>query len=313
MANLVTVTLNPALDVSTSVPRVEPTHKLRCTELRRDPGGGGINVARVVRRLGMDVLALYAVGGPIGQLLESLVVRERVESHPIAISAHTRENFTVDATEAKQQFRFVFPGPELSANEWHQCLEGVESLQPFPAYLIASGSLPPGVPSDFYARLARIARGHQARFVLDTSGPALKAALAESVYLIKPNLRELSELVGRPLTSETAQAEACRVLVERGQAEVVALTLGHQGALVATRQRMWRAAPLNITPVSAVGAGDSFLGGLLWSLACGHELPQALQYAMAAGSAAVLAHGTGLCEAHDVARLYPHVQVTRVT
>lgn len=310
MSEIVTLTLNPALDLSTSAERVEATHKLRCRGLRRDPGGGGINVARVVRRLGLAVTAVYTVGGPIGQLLDRLVAQEHVDSLTVPIVADTRENFTVDERASGRQFRFLLPGPALTEQEWRRCIEALESVEPFPKYLVASGSLPDGVPVDFYARIARLAKARNAKFVLDTSGEALSVALKEGVHLVKPNLRELSLLVGRPLAGEAEWAEACQALLDRGQAEVVTLTLGHQGAMLVARHQLWRSPALNIKPVSAVGAGDSFLGGLLWSLATGHDLPEALKYGMAAGSAAVLAHGTGLSEAADVAKLFHKVRVT---
>jgi len=161
MPDIVTVTLNPALDLSTSTEWVQPTHKLRCTGLRRDPGGGGINVARVVRRLGLAVAAIYTVGGPIGELLQGFVTLEHVDSLPIQIASDTRENFTVDERASAQQFRFVLTGPELTEKEWRHCLEVLGSIEPFPKYVVASGSLPSGVPIDFYSRIARLSKKRQ--------------------------------------------------------------------------------------------------------------------------------------------------------
>ncbi len=151
-----------------------------------------------------------------------------------------------------------------------------------------------------------------ARLVLDTSGPPLAAALAAGVYLAKPNLRELSELLGRPLTDEKAWIEAGSRLVGEGRAEIVALTLGHQGGMLFTRDAIWRSPALPIVPASTVGAGDSFLGGMVFGLAAGRNLADAFRLAMAAGSAALLHAGTELCRREDVERLYPEVTAARV-
>ncbi len=312
MTDVVTFTLNPAIDLSTATERVVPVRKLRCAGLRRDPGGGGINVARVVRRLGAPVTAIYTAGGSIGQLLHSLVTREGVDSIVLPIVAETREDFTVDETASGQQFRFVLAGPKITEAEWQGALKIVSSLDPFPKYLIASGSLPPGAPPDLYRRVAKIVHDRGARFALDTSGMALKEALAESIFLIKPNLHEFSELLGMDAGSEESLRQGCRRLIDQGHVEIVALTLGDRGALLVTREGAWRAPALPIKPVSAVGAGDSFLGGMIWSLAAGHALDRAFRYGTAAGTAALLMPGTELCHRHDVERLLHKIVLREV-
>jgi 6-phosphofructokinase 2 len=307
MTAIITLTPNPAIDVSTYVDIVAPTRKLRCSSQQRDPGGGGINVARVVKRLGDDVTAVYLSGGTTGELLRQLVEREGIRSHVLAFRGETREDFTVSETSTGNQFRFVLPGPTIAEKEWPALLDTLSVIRPAPTYIVASGSLPPGIPDDFYARAARIARTIGAKFVLDTSGPALHAALVESIYLIKPNLRELTELAGRTLSDQLAWIEASRILIADGHVEIVALTLGHRGALLVTNENAWRARALSIKPVSAVGAGDSFLGGMMFRLATGATLEDAFRTAVAAGSAALLNPGTGLCRPEEVAALYPEV------
>jgi 6-phosphofructokinase 2 len=175
--------------------------------------------------------------------------------------------------------------------------------------LVASGSLPDGVPDDFYAQVARIAKQRGARFVLDTSGPALAAAAAEGVDLIKPNLREMRELTGSEPSDAYAWEVAARKLVESGKATVVALTMGHLGAALVTRDEVLRAQPIPITPRSAVGAGDSFLAALIWRLASGASRADAFRLAVAAGAAALLHPGTELCRPDDVARLVGQVTI----
>ncbi len=309
---VVTFTMNPAIDVSAAVPRVVPRYKLRCTSVRRDPGGGGINVARVVARLGGDVLAIYPVGGPIGDLLKRLVDAEAVASQTIALSQDTRESFTVGEGETGKQYRFVLPGPELASDEWGQCLATVAQIRSPPAFFVASGSMPTGVPNDFLARAVRAAKALGAKVVVDTSGPALAAALRERVFLIKPNLRELQELVGSPLNEREQQLAAARSLIEKRAVETVALTLGHLGALLVTQRQAFYAPALPVTPVSVVGSGDSVLGAMMWSLDAGQGIEEAFRHGVAAGSAALLSAGTGLCTAEDVRRLYSEVHLQRL-
>jgi 6-phosphofructokinase 2 len=169
--------------------------------MRRDAGGGGINVARVVRRLGSEVAAIYPAGGSTGQLLRRLVERENVRSIAIEIAEETREDFTVLEEKSGSQYRFVLPGPMLAERDWRACLDALERIDDLPPFVVASGSLPPGVPDDFYARVAQITEAHGSKLVLDTSGKPLAAALEEGVYLVKPNLRELQELVNVPLAA----------------------------------------------------------------------------------------------------------------
>jgi 6-phosphofructokinase 2 len=311
MADILTLTINPAIDVSTSVERMVPVHKLRCTSTRRDPGGGGINVARVVKRFGADARAMYAMGGAIGQLLRQLLDQEGISGLPFPISGETRENFTVLEEVSGRQYRFVLPGPRLTEPEWRGYLDTVSqaSREQKTRFVIASGSLPPGVPSDFYGQIARTTKQAGAKMIVDTSGPALKEALEAGVYIVKPSLREFSELVSAPLESEPDVIKACRRLVESRRAEMVALTMGEQGALLVTSHQVLRGRAVPIKPISVVGAGDSFLGAMIWSLACGHPTEHAFRYGLAAGSAALLMPGTEMCRREDVEHLVGEVKV----
>lgn len=191
MTDIVTLTLNPALDLSTSVSRLIPGHKLRCEDPRRDPGGGGVNVARVISRFGGDVTAVYPAGGPSGAMLWRLLRHERVACRVVLTRQDTRENFHVFEEETKQQYRFELPGAPLSQSAWRRCRSAVIAGSRPPKYIVCSGSLPPGAPEDAYARLARHGKRAGAQLVVDSSGPALCAALKEGVYLVKPSLREL--------------------------------------------------------------------------------------------------------------------------
>lgn len=309
MAAIVSLTMNPAVDLSTATAKVEPTHKLRCGPPRVHPGGGGINVARVLARLGVDVLALYPAGGVTGQLLRTLLSGEQVPNEALPIAGETRESFAVHEDSSGLDWRFVLPGPTLSQAEWSLCLQRTVQAATPSGLVVASGSLPPGAPVDLYAQLARALEPRGARLVLDTSGAPLAQALQAGVHLVKPSLRELCELVRAPLATRTEQLAACRRLVDAGQAQVVALSLGAEGALVVTRSQAWHAPALRVPVVSTIGAGDSFAGGLVAGLARGEELPAAVRLAMAASAAALFSSGTALCRADDVERLLPQVRV----
>ncbi len=306
---ILTLTMNPAIDISAEVDEVSHTRKLRCANVVREAGGGGINVARVLRRFGAEVIAVYPVGGPVGQLLRDLVDHENIPSITIPVAHETREDFTILEQKTGEQYRFVMPGPSLSEAEWGSCLDTLGSLIERGGYVIASGSLPPGVPEDFYIRLIRSARTSDAKVVLDASGAPLRAALREGVYLVKPNLRELRDLIGGPLSDEAALVQACRTLIQSGGTEMVALTLGDRGALLVTADRALRAEAPYVEPLSAVGAGDSFLGVLIWRMAGGHDLEDVFRYGVAGGTAALLSPGTELCHVADVERLLPQVVV----
>jgi 6-phosphofructokinase 2 len=271
-------------------------------------GGGGINVARVLVRLGETVRALFPIGGPTGDRLMRLLTADGVAIDGVPIAGDTRESFTVRELATGRELRFVLPGPTLSEAEWQACLARLGS-QPASRWWVASGSLPPGVPTDFFARVARLARAAGCRLVLDTSGEPLRAALEEGVYLVKPSLREMSELAGTPLNTLAQQRDAASALVARGSAEVVALSLGAQGALLATSGVGLLANAPQVSVVSTVGAGDSFLAGLVAALSRQSEPVEAFRSAVAAGAAALLAPGTALCQPQAIARLRVQVAV----
>lgn len=302
-APILTVTMNPALDVTTSVDRVVAEHKMRCGPTVLDPGGGGINVSRAIRNLGGRSTAIYLSGGPTGQAYRELLEREGIAARVLRIAGSTRESFTVDETGTGQQYRFVLQGPDLSEDEWRAGLAAVDEDLPHGGFVVASGSLPPGAPDDFYARVARLAAQRGAHAVVDASGPSLRAALDEGVYLIKPSRRELAELVGAELDDVPAQIAAARRLIADGRSALVALTLGGAGAVLVTADQTLRLPAARVTVRSTVGAGDAFLAGLVLRLAQGRSLADAFRTASAAGAATAAQPGTTLCDAAAVAAI----------
>lgn len=304
MPALITLTLNPALDLATTTDHVAPTHKLRCGPVQRFAGGGGINVARVLHRLGADVCAWALAGGAVGTQVRQLLAAEGVPTLLQPISGDTRENFSVVETTTSQEFRFVLPGPTLQPAEWQACLDALATHTPPPRWLIASGSLPPGTPDDFYAQLARAASGRGVRVAVDTSGPPLAAALQAGVALVKPSLRELRDVMQQPLEHAADWCTAAQSLVHSGAADIVALSVGEQGAVLAMREGVWQAPALNVPATSGTtGAGDCFLATLVWALDRGDAPAEALRWGVAAGAAALLHPGTTLAQADDVRRL----------
>jgi 6-phosphofructokinase 2 len=310
MNPIVTLTINPALDLSTSVEELRPFSKLRCIGERRDAGGGGINVARVARRLGGNPLAIFPAGGPIGAYLADTVAKEKIRSIVVPIAGNTREDVTVSETASLRQFRFVLPGPCLSEPEWRQVLEEFASQLSPGALAVASGSLPSGVPDGFYADVAQAAKAKGARLLLDSSQAPLQKALQAGVYLIKPNLREFQGLIGRALADDASRVCAARDLIGSGQTEIVALSLADEGALVVGKHFAHRVRAPAVTSVSTVGAGDSFLGAFAAGLAANLDQPMVSRRAVAAGAAALLEPGTELCNAAKLERLLPDVVLT---
>ena len=311
--SIVTLTMNPAVDASTTVARVIPKLKLRCAEMRRDPGGGGINVARVVARMGGPVCAIFPAGGHNGDILRRLVEMDVTSCEIVPISGETRENVNVREDATGDQYRFIFPGPRLRAGERDACLRSVASLRPVPKFFVISGGLPVGVEADFIASVIKEAKRLGCRVVADASGPALAAALDEGVFLVKPNLRELEDLVGSSLGGRAAALSACRTLIKAKKANVVALTLGAEGAILVTQDVVREAPALQVDKKSEIGAGDSFVGAFVWALDSGRDLEEAFRFGMAAGAAALIAPGTQLSRRDDVVRLVKDVSVSIVT
>lgn len=310
MTAFLTLTLNPALDLSTTTEHLEHTHKMRCAAMLRHPGGGGINVARVLHRLGAEVQAWHLSGGVTGAHTCQLLAAEGVAMHALPIAGTTRENLSVVETQSGNEYRFVLPGPTVLADEWQDCLAQLKTQTP--RWLVVSGSLPPGVPDDFYARLVQQVRdsGNACRVVIDTQGPALVAALQAGVSLVKPSLRELRELTGAALTDAAQWRAAASALVHSGQAEMVALSAGEHGAVLATRDGVWQASALPVAATrGTTGAGDCFLAALIWAVDQGETPAEALRWGVAAGSAALLAAGSALAEASEVRRLHTQVVV----
>jgi 6-phosphofructokinase 2 len=305
---IITLTMNPALDKSSKVSNIRPDSKLRCDPPSYQPGGGGINVARAINKLGGQAKCAYLAGGPNAEVMQHLLREEEVEQHIISIQNWTRENFVVVDKANGQQFRFGMPGAEVSEEECRKTLEEMESLCHQADYVVGSGSLPPGAPTDFWAKLAHIARKNDARCVIDTSGEPLLAAAEEGVYLLKPNLGELGALTDKKSITAHDQEDLARKLISDEKCEVVVVSMGPQGAMLVSRDELCYIPAPTVHKQSTVGAGDSMVAGMVMSLASDMPLADMARYGVAAGTAATMNEGTALCKKEDTDRLYQWIK-----
>lgn len=305
---IVTLTMNPSIDMSASIDRVVPNQKLRCSAPEYEPGGGGVNVSRAIRHLEQESLAVFPHNGDACGRLSQMLEREDVKYETIPIRNPTRRNLTVVESKTEQQYRFVFPGPEFSEKEWNACLDRVSGFDPAPEYLIASGSLPPGVPSDFYARLSRAARQQGIKPVIDTKGEALKRVMEEGACFIKPNMRELGQLVGEDFDQYEHLEQAALDLVREGKFEFIVISLGAGGAVLVTDEKASRFHAPVVPIQNRVGAGDSMMAGIVLGLMSGWSQEESVLYGIAAGSAAVMTPGSQLCRKEDTEKLFQKIK-----
>ncbi|UKJ06733.1 1-phosphofructokinase family hexose kinase [Solitalea lacus] len=311
MTRIATITFSPCIDKSAAVSALLPEKKLLCSELKYEPGGGGINVARAINKLGGEAAAIYPAGGYTGEFFTQLLEDEHVPSIVIDTVSHTRENIIILDKATNQQYRFGMPAGELSENEWVACLQEIEQLMDV-EFIVASGSLPPSVPLDIFARIAKIAKKKNAKLIVDTSGEALKNAIInEGVYLLKPNLGELSSLVGKEELQLDMIDDAAKEIIAKGYCEVIVVSMGAAGAMLVTKDIMQTITTPPVKRKSTVGAGDSMVAGIVLSLSKGKNLLQSVQYGVACGTAATMNPGTELCRFEDVEKLFMQIQRTR--
>jgi 6-phosphofructokinase 2 len=304
---IVTLTLNPAIDKSSAIDSVASEIKMYCDEPVFDPGGGGLNVSRAIKKLGGDSLAIFACGGPTGEMLTMLLEREGLTMQPIATKNLTRENLIVLEKSTGVQFRFGMPGAHLSEAELQACTDA--ALNSGAEYLVASGSLPPGAPTDYYAQLTKAGRAKGMKVIVDTSGKALEALDGSDPFLLKPNIGELEMFSKEKFQGEKRLREVGQMLIARNLADALVVSLGAGGATLITREKFVQMRPPVVPVRSKVGAGDSMVGGIVWALSEGKDLVDAVRWGIATGSAAVMSDGTSLDRIDDAHELYPQISV----
>lgn len=302
MPKILCLALNPAIDISSDAEVVRHTHKTRTHNQQQFPGGGGINVARVIVTLGGTCELMFLSGGATGELLEAMLKPLPIVERAFKIHDPVRVAFAVHETSTNLEYRFVPEGPLVSEAELAPVFEAVGTSDA--DYVVASGSLPRGAPDDTYVRLADIVAKAGARFVLDTSGAPLAEALSKSkMFLVKPSLGEFEAFLGRKLSHDEVGA-AAQAYARSGAAQYIAVTLGGDGAVLASADQIIRLPAIEVPVNSATGAGDSFVAGMVWSLAQGNTIEDAFLFGQAAGAATVMTAGTELCRRQDVSDLF---------
>lgn len=307
MAAIITVTFSPCIDKSITVPELLPEKKLRCSHPKLEPGGGGINVARVIHKLGGDVVAIFPSGGYTGQYFNHLVAEEKVPCVIVNTKNETRENFIVLDESTGNQYRFGIPGTVLYEEEWKSCLKEIENSNA-PEFVIVSGSVPPGAPASLFQQIAAIAANKQSKLVVDTSGPALLQAATAGAYLIKPNLGELACLAGEKLIEPGKLAAVAKKVLSDYPVEILVVSAGNEGAMLFTKKETYQVTAPKVVRKSTVGAGDSMVAGIVYSLTKESSLLHALQFGVACGSAATMNPGTELCSVADARSLFTTLQ-----
>ncbi|MBS1519505.1 MAG: 1-phosphofructokinase family hexose kinase [Bacteroidetes bacterium] len=312
MTAIITITFNPALDKSVTVPELISEKKLKCSAPVYEPGGGGINVARAIKKLGGNPTAIFLAGGFAGDKIGELLSEDEIIDQRIDIAGNSRENLIVADLSTGRQYLFDMPGPAIKPREWRACLNAVVWADRV-KFIVVSGSIPPGLPDDIFKRLAFIAEKKKARLIVDTSGKALQQAIEAGVYMIKPNLKELAALVGiDSLTPDTA-IHAAKKLIAQGKCQVIVVSMGANGALLVTGNAIVEVPQPSVKVKSTVGAGDSLVAGIVYSLSQNYSLPDAVRFGVACGSAATMNPGTELCSRPDAERIYAAIQQAATT
>ena len=309
MSKILTLTLNPALDVTTAVERLEPHVKLRCESPTREPGGGGINVSRMIRELGGESCAFLAAGGKIGEHLCQLTEAAGVPIHSFPAPGMTRETLQVVERESDTQYRFVMPGPRWNEDDAGKAEAEIGRIIARAGYgwVVASGSLPPGMPADFFARVARQADKAGARFVLDSSGEALLRGIEAPVSLVKPDRQEIADLAAGLGGSAGSLEATAREVVRRGTVNAMIYTRGAEGAVLITEEEVVRWRPPQVEVKSLTGAGDAFLAAVIVALSRGEDFSTATRWGVAAAAATATSPGTALASRDEVKRRFSEV------
>lgn len=304
-SSIITVTLNPAVDKSTTTDLIQPEAKQRCAEVLNEPGGGGINVSKALKKLNASSVALFPAGGHNGEMLKSLLTNEGIQFHSINSTVETRENWVVLESETNNQLRFTFPGRPIEEQVIKNLIDDILSFSP--EYVVASGSLPVGLPDYFYGLIVKTANSVGAKCIVDTSGPALQALKGKHAFLIKPNIGELCKMLNIERLDKMEVPDAAQQAIRDGFAELVAVSMGPDGAWLVTAEKKYFASAPPVEKKSTVGAGDSMVAGITYMLQQKQPLQQVINFGVACGSAATMNDGTQLFKMEDVHKLYEYI------
>jgi 6-phosphofructokinase 2 len=256
-------------------------------------------------------IAYGFIGGPVGRAVEILLDEEEVPFSFTPIHRETRTNFIITDSKTGRQTRIDAPGPHISKGEFERFQRKMLRIRPSPDLIVMGGSLPPGIPSDVYYSMIMEAKTFGVRAILDSDGQWLAEGIKAQPYLVKPNVKEAEELLGRELPDEDAIIKAALDIVDMG-VEIAVISRGKEGIIAATNKEVLKAVPPEVKVKSAVGAGDCTIAGLALKLANEEPLTKACRLAVALGTAAVLTPGTELARRADVEALLPQVKVKRI-
>jgi 6-phosphofructokinase 2 len=299
---ILTVTLNPCIDKSSKVEKIKPDSKLRCSDVLNEPGGGGINVSKALQKLDTPSVALFPAGGHNGNMLCSLLKEQEILFHAVDTKVETRENWVVLEESHNNQYRFTFPGKAVQEETIVTLIDHIRSFSP--SYVVASGSLPPGLPDYFYGLIVKTAKSVNAKTIVDTSGPALQALKGKGAYLIKPNIGELCKMLKVEWLDKEEVVAASRQAINDGFAEIIAVSMGAEGAWIISREESYFAAAPDVPKKSTVGAGDSMVAGMTYMLQQHRSLKEVISFGVACGSAATMNEGTQLFNWEDAEKLF---------
>ena len=300
---IITVTPNPVLDHTLIVPKIAFDTVTRATAVRDDWGGKGFNVSRVLLALGVESLVLGFVGGATGQRLAAGLAALGLPTDFVTIAGETRTNIVIAEADSARYIKVNEAGPTVQPEEIAQFLDKVrQRAKPGDTWALC-GSLPPGVPEDFYARLIEILQPCGVRVLLDTSGPALRLGCEARPFLVKPNAEEAAAFTGHPVHSRDDAIHAARAFLDRGITQV-ALSLGGDGLLLATHDDAVFAVPPEVTVRNVTGAGDALLAGLAYTLEYGLPLTEQARWGVAAGTASAMHEGVGVVTRESVEYVY---------
>ncbi len=312
MTEILTITVNPALDISTEAPVVVPDQKLRCSAPQVHPGGGGVNVSRAIANLGGESQTLVAYGGPTGEMLVELLLEEGLHPQSLGVHHPTRQSMSVMDQATGLQYRFMTPGPPWTDADCAAARMAIRKAVNPGALVVPSGSLPPGMSEDFFLDLNAEIKADGGRMILDTSGPALLHATESpaGLYVLRMDMAEAGELAGRRMASTEEIATFARTLRDKDTAEIVMIAAGAQGTVIACDTWCGLTRPPVVVPLSKIGAGDSFIGAFALAISRGDDPVTAAAWGTAAAASAVTTEGTELCAKEETERFFKEVTRT---
>lgn len=300
---IITLTINPALDKSAKVDGLIADKKLRCHSIKYQPGGGGINISILLKNLGTETSCIATSGGDTGKYLTELLIKQNIEPKTIPVKRWTRENLSVVDTQSEFQYRFGMPGNKLGKTELEAIKKLVNEIVNPQDILVLSGSLAPKMPADYYAQLIKFLGDKDLKVVIDTSGEALKEALKEKVYLVKPNQRELAQLAEKEFMYTVEQETFAMELVKSKKAEYVVVSLGARGAFIACNEGVFYKSTPSVKVKSTIGAGDSMVAGLIYGILKKFPPEKMLKYGVACGVATTMSEGTSLATKKNIEKV----------